>query len=45
MNPTPDQAWLYYVLIDAEGNHAFANTLDEHNANKAIAEELGLLDS
>lgn len=45
MNPTPDQAWLYYVLIDTEGNHAFANTLDEHNANKAIAEELGLLDS
>ena len=45
MNPTPNQPWLYYVLIDQEGNHAFAETLDEHNANKAIAEELGLLDS
>ena len=43
MNPTPGP-WLYYVLIDEQGNHAFATTLDEHNANVAIAREKGLLD-
>lgn len=43
MNPI-EGPWLYYVLIDEEGNHAFATTLDEHNANVAIAGELGLLD-
>jgi UPF0755 protein len=43
MNPTPGE-WLYYVRIDQEGNHAFANTLEEHNENKARAGELGFLD-
>jgi UPF0755 protein len=43
MNPL-EGPWLYYVLIDEEGNHAFAATLDEHNANVAIAREAGLLD-
>ena len=43
MNPTPGP-WLFYVLIDEEGNHAFATDLDEHNANVAIAREKGLLD-
>ncbi|MEM7271580.1 MAG: endolytic transglycosylase MltG [Actinomycetota bacterium] len=44
MNPTPGD-WLYYVLIDPDGSHAFANTLEEHNENVAVARELGLLDS
>ena len=43
MNPTPGP-WLFYVLIDEQGNHAFATELDEHNANVAIAREKGLLD-
>ena len=43
MNPI-EGPWLYYVLIDREGNHAFATTLDEHNQNVARADELGLLD-
>jgi UPF0755 protein len=43
MNPTPGP-WLFYVLIDDQGNHAFATTLEEHNANVAIAREKGLLD-
>ncbi len=43
MNPTPGP-WLFYVLIDEQGNHAFATTLDEHNTNVAIAREKGLLD-
>jgi len=42
MNPTPDEDWLFYVVIDDEGRHAFANTLDEHNANIARAEAAGV---
>ena len=44
MNPIPGE-WLFYVLIDPDGSHAFANTLEEHNENVAVARELGLLDS
>lgn len=36
--------WLYYVLTDeggVEGAHAFADTLDEHNANVVRCQELG----
>jgi UPF0755 protein len=43
MNPT-EGPWLFYVLIDEQGNHAFATDLEEHNANVAIAREKGLLD-
>ncbi len=43
MNPTPGP-WKFYVLIDEQGNHAFATTIDEHNENVAIAREKGLLD-
>lgn len=35
--------FLFYVLSDLEGNHAFARTLDEHNANVAKAREEGIL--
>jgi UPF0755 protein len=35
--------WLFYVVADAQGNHAFANTLSEHNANVAKARAAGLL--
>jgi UPF0755 protein len=35
--------FLYYVLSDLEGHHAFATTLDEHNANVAQAREDGVL--
>ena len=35
--------FLFYVLSDVEGHHAFAVTLDEHNANVAQAREDGVL--
>ena len=35
--------YLFYVLSDLEGHHAFAATLDEHNANVAAAREAGVL--
>ncbi len=35
--------FLYYVLSDTEGHHAFAATLEEHNANVATAREAGVL--
>lgn len=35
--------FLFYVLSDLEGNHAFAATLEEHNANVARAREDGVL--
>lgn len=35
--------YLYYVLINEEGGHAFAANLEQHEANVAIARELGLL--
>jgi UPF0755 protein len=38
-----DTPYLYYVLSDLEGNHAFATTLDEHLANVAKAREDGVL--
>jgi UPF0755 protein len=35
--------FLFYVLSDLEGHHAFAATLEEHNANVAQAREDGVL--
>lgn len=34
--------WLYYVVIDSTGRHAFAETLEEHNANIREAERNGV---
>jgi peptidoglycan lytic transglycosylase G len=41
MNPV-DGPWLYYVVIDKDGNHAFAKTLKEHEKNIKIAEQNGV---
>jgi UPF0755 protein len=35
--------YLYYVVADADGHHAFATTLAEHEANVEAAREKGLL--
>jgi UPF0755 protein len=35
--------YLFYVISDAEGRHAFATTLEEHNQNVAAARAKGLL--
>ncbi len=35
--------YLYYVVADAAGHHAFANTLDQQNQNIAAAKAKGLL--
>ena len=39
----PPGPWLYYVLADASGKHAFATTIAEFNRLKAAAERKGLL--
>jgi UPF0755 protein len=35
--------FLFYVLSDLEGRHAFGATIEEHNANVARAREDGVL--
>jgi UPF0755 protein len=35
--------FLFYVLSDLEGHHAFANTIEEHNANVQKARDEGIL--
>ena len=35
--------WLYYVLADAEGRHAFATTYEDHQRNVEQARAAGLL--
>ncbi len=49
-NPDPAQCpggkpcgWLFYVLADANGKHAFATNLAEHEANVAKARAAGVL--
>lgn len=40
----PDNTpFFFYVLSDTEGRHAFAETLEQHNANVAQAREDGIL--
>jgi UPF0755 protein len=40
----PDETpYFYYVLSDQEGHHAFAETLEEHNANVQQARDDGVL--
>ena len=34
--------WLYYVVVEEDGTHAFATTLAEHNRNIATAESRGV---
>ena len=41
-NPAP-QPYLYYVLIDKNGKHAFATTPEEHERNVEEARKKGLL--
>lgn len=41
--PRAECLWLYYVLADDEGNHAFAVTLAQHEDNVAAAREAGVL--
>jgi peptidoglycan lytic transglycosylase G len=38
-----ESSYLFYVLSDNEGHHAFAETIEEHNANVAKAREDGVL--
>ncbi len=38
-----DTEFFFYVLTDNEGRHAFATTLEEHNANVADSRERGVL--
>ena len=41
--PRDQCEYLYYVLADEDGSHAFAVTLEQHEANVAKAREAGLL--
>ncbi len=41
LNPTPGN-WIFFVVVDEEGRHAFAATLDEQNRNIALAEQRGV---
>lgn len=41
VQPAPGP-WLYYVVVEADGRHAFATTLAEHNRNIALAASRGL---
>jgi UPF0755 protein len=38
-----DTDYLYYVLTDLDGSHAFAATLEEHNANVQRSRDAGVL--
>jgi UPF0755 protein len=38
-----DCVWLYYVIADSDGSHAFAVTLAQHEANIEKAREAGVL--
>jgi UPF0755 protein len=38
-----DTPYLYYVLFDFDGSHAFSETLEEHNAFKEDAKDRGVI--
>lgn len=38
----PDGPWLFYVVVESNGKHAFGTTLAEHNQNIALAKSRGL---
>lgn len=42
-DPTQGCLYLYYVLANEEGGHAFAATLEQHEANIQAAREAGVL--
>ena len=42
-DPTQGCLYLYYVLANEEGGHAFAATLEQHEANIAAARAAGVL--
>lgn len=42
MNPEPGD-WLYYVLADADGHHAFSNDYDQFLRDKRAAQQNGLI--
>ncbi len=42
INPEPGP-WLYYVLADEEGNHAFSESYEEFQSNVAAARRNGLI--
>ena len=42
INPQPGP-WLYYVLVDEQGNHVFSESYDEFLANRDAARDKGLL--
>jgi UPF0755 protein len=42
-DPTKDCIYLYYVIANEDGGHAFAVTLEQHEANVQRARDLGLL--
>ena len=39
----PPGPWLYYVVAEPSGKHAFGTTLEEHNRNVALARSKGVL--
>lgn len=43
LGPGESCVWLYYVLADEDGNHAFSVTLAQHEANVQAARDKGLL--
>jgi UPF0755 protein len=42
-DPTRDCRYLYYVLADEDGGHAFAATIEQHEANIEAARRAGVL--
>lgn len=42
LRPTPG-SWLYYVVTEADGSHAFATTLEEHERNVESARDRGII--